>query len=62
MKNLNLENFGVHEMNAKDVLDVNGGLIITGIFPWVYQALGAVGGAMSDFAHAFKDGFEKGAQ
>lgn len=61
MKRLELENFGVQELDAKEMKETDGGLVL-GIHRWLIEGLGAVGGAMSDFAHAFKDGFQKGAQ
>ncbi|WP_165825393.1 hypothetical protein [Pedobacter yonginense] len=56
MKNLELENFGVQEMNAKEMQIANGGAG----GGMIKKVLGYIGGAISDCAHGFVEGFLEG--
>ncbi|MBB2146379.1 hypothetical protein GM921_12835 [Pedobacter sp. LMG 31464] len=61
MKNLELQNLGVLEINTKEMKEINGGFIILGPFNVLKGAFGFVAGAVADFAHGFVDGFKDGA-
>ena len=39
MKNLNLENLGVQELNAKEMVEIEGGIKFTGLITALYNAI-----------------------
>ncbi len=69
MKKLELQNFGVLEMDAKEMIETDGGLfglanltIGKKILDGIKEGVGFVGGAVSDVLHGVVDGFKDGAK
>lgn len=48
MKNLNLNDFGVQEMNAEEMMQTEGGNLFTDIGKAIGDAIGAIGEAIGD--------------
>ncbi|MBY0542493.1 MAG: hypothetical protein K2P75_03755 [Sphingobacteriaceae bacterium] len=62
MKRLELQNFGVLELDAREMREIDGGGIILGPLNALKELAGTVGGWVSDIAHGIVDGFKDGAK
>ncbi len=65
MKKLELQSFGVIEMNAKEMKEIDGGLVMLGPFNiprLIKEGVSTIGGWLSDAAHGIVDGFKDGAK